>query len=301
MDIRLDYLKNETIFYSNKRSERPNNFNINVEQARQDVTCPFCKQNESVMAESVYKNEKTGIRIVKNKYPSVDEEHGVHEVLIESYDHDMQLDSMDEKFIFEILKVMKNRLLQIEQEEIINSVQIFKNTGSKSGASLEHSHWQILGLDFVPKTLQTINRQFEEYKKENENCFLCEGKDIIKIIEDDEIVVGIPHAHASAKSFRIYPKKHITSFSQANNEFLSCFASALAKCIWILKTMDKNISYNIIFYSKPIKREKENFHFFVDVIGRRGTYGGFEFATGSYVSSELPEDFYLKVKEILEV
>ncbi len=301
MDIRLDYLKNETVFYSDKRSERPNNYNVSVEKTRQDITCPFCKENESITAESVYKNEKTGIRIVKNKYPSVDETHGIHEVLIESFDHNIQLEDMDEQFIFEMLKVMRHRLAQIESEEIINSAQIFKNTGSKSGASLEHSHWQILGLDFVPKTLQIINRQFEEYKKENGQCYLCEGKDIIKIIEDDEIVVGLPYAHVSAKSFRIFPKKHITSFSESSNDFLLSFARALAKCIWILKTVDENISYNIIFYSKPPKREKESFHFFAELIGRRGTYGGFEFATGSYVSSQLPEDFYLKVKEILEV
>ncbi len=302
MNIRVDYLKDEVVMYAKSRGDRPNNYtSAGNEVVNKDVVCPFCAENTHMTKEIIYKNNRTGIRIIKNLYPAVEDNFGVHDVVIEAYDHDMKFKDFSEDFVYDFLTTIKYRYEELAKKEGIKCIQIFKNSGRNSGASLEHAHWQILATNFVPTKNLLMSEKFETYVKENGVCYHCSQKDLYKIMEDDNVVMGIPYASSSSATFRIIPKKHYSSFSELSKETLSSVSKMLLKSIQLLDDLEKDFSYNVLFFSKPVQSQNENFHFFIEVVGRKGRYGGFELSTGAFISSFLPEDIYEKINLMLEV
>lgn len=302
MRIRVDYLKDETIMYSSSRMHRPNNYVLaNTNMVSATIECPFCSKNEDMIRDIVYKNNRTGIRIVKNLYPAIDGVEGIHDVVIESYDHNKKFKDFDEVFVYDFLKTIKYRYDEISKMDDIKHIQIFKNNGRNSGASLEHSHWQIIGTNFVPSKIKTMNSKFEQYQREKGVCYNCSQKDLYKIMEDDEVFVGIPYASSASISFRIVPKKHYGDFSELDDKTLKSISNMLLRTLSILNALEENLSYNILFFSKPASYKNDVFHFFIEVVGRKGRYGGFELSAGGFISSILPEDLFEKIKSILEV
>lgn len=301
METRIDYLKDERILYSTKRGKRPLQYNFNNQSNRtQEAECPFCIGNKHLVEEMICENE-LGSRIIKNIYPIVDGSYGVHDVAIESYDHELEFKDMPLELVQEFLKMIQNRQRNLEQLDNIEYVQIFKNCGAKAGASIIHPHCQIMATNYVPSKIETIKRNYTKYNDENKTCYLCSEKDIMKIYEDDFAVMGIPSANKAGKCFRIFTKRHIDSFSKLNSFELHSLSKMLIEATQLLDKLEKGVSYNIMFFTSPAKHKANEFHFFVEVIERKGNFGGFELSTGDYVNSTLPESVYDEIKNLTEV
>ncbi|KAF8392769.1 hypothetical protein HHK36_021006 [Tetracentron sinense] len=52
-----------------------------------------------------------------------------------------------------VLLAYKERIEQLQCHELIKYVQVFKNHGASAGASMSHSHSQIMALPIVPPTV----------------------------------------------------------------------------------------------------------------------------------------------------
>lgn len=299
MDIRIDYVKDERIIYANKRDKRPTNFGgFTRNIIKENFVCPFCRDNTDIVGELVCENGY-GSRIVKNKYSILEGDFGVHYVAIESYDHDLQFKDMDIEIITKFLKMMQDRVKTGDKK--IKHFQIFKNCGPKSGASLVHAHWQIIGNKFVPNNIRKVSEQLKSFKDETGDCYFCSNRDMLEVLSDDFMVMSIPKAYMTTKSFRIYPKKHITSFLEIDIDTLNSLSKMLIKATKIIDDFEEGSSFNIIFFEKEQNLKDDSFHFFVEVFERKGNFGGFELSSGSYVNSELPEEFYEKVMDKMEV
>ena len=77
-----------------------------------------------------------------------------HDVVVETPEHSMTLACMPESSILHVLLTYKLRVQQLASNEIIKYVQVFKNHGVTAGASMRHSHSQIIGLLIVPITVE---------------------------------------------------------------------------------------------------------------------------------------------------
>ncbi len=301
MEIRVDYLKGETIVYSHKRTKRPHNFNLNkLNENKRDFPCPFCLENQDIIGELICENE-LGSRIVKNIYPIVDGIFGFHDVAIESFEHGLQLKDMSRVLVYNFLMLLQSRTREISENGDIKNVQVFKNSGPISGATLEHSHWQIVSTDFISHKIQVISNNFTKYFETTEKCFLCSEKDVIKINEDENMIFSIPKAGYGNINLRIFPKRHVGSFNELNPEELDSLGKYIITSARILSKYTEDGSFNILFFTEPAGAKNKDFHFFIDIVERKGTFGGFELATGDYINSVLPEDLYNELKNILEV
>ncbi len=301
MEIRVDYLKSETIVYSHRRSKRPHNYNINKAQVKSsDFVCPFCKENCKQTGELICENE-FGSRIIKNLYPVVEDELGVHDVAIESFNHGLQLKDMSHELVFNFLLLLQKRTKVLAEKDYIKNVQVFKNNGPISGATLEHSHWQIVSTGFIPHKTQLISDNFTKHFESTGSCFLCEENDILKLKEDNYTVMGVPKAGCGNMNFRIFPKRHLRNFSELNSEEISSIAEYIIFVANAISKLNEVVSFNILLFSEPLGNPNEHFHFFIDILDRKGTHGGFELSTGDFINSVLPEDMYHQIKEVMEV
>ena len=159
-------LDNSQVIIARERSNRPmdkiSEDSYILDDEEYNKTCPFCRGNEKYIEEEterISEDNKWIVKSVKNKYPIIDDNEinqikGDHEVIIETYKHNGNFFNMTEEEFYNVLIIYKNRFDALSKKENIKYVCLFKNYLRKAGASLIHSHSQILSLPVIPIELE---------------------------------------------------------------------------------------------------------------------------------------------------
>ena len=153
--VKRCFLTGEYVFYATDRAKRPHSYKkyCDVKVTPKEF-CPFCPQNSYMTPEPIYYDNV--IKIIPNKYPFVhtnEETYGVHDVVIDTQNHDEKLVDFSDDHLFKLMKVMQKRFNNLQNDNGSKYVQIFKNSGMDAGASQSHSLWQIASLPVVPLSL----------------------------------------------------------------------------------------------------------------------------------------------------
>lgn len=298
---RIDYLTNDEIYIASLRNNRP----ISHKSIQEDdlaekskVDCPFCEHNDHVLGDITVYDEQYGIRFVKNLYPVVDGDDGIHEVVIESKNHMSKLQTMDSLHIARVLQLIQQRVEYMYETEGIQYVQVFKNEGEHSGASLYHTHWQIINLRSIPHKVDYIAKQFEKYYKENSSCYLCDNNEKNIIIDNESIKVVVPYAQRSNYTVRIMPKQHISNFFDIDDGTILEIAHTIKKMCIAYEQLKLN-SYNILLYTSANKLD-ETSHCYIEMMPRVGRFAGFELSTNSYITTMSSEECCEVLKGYIE-
>ena len=172
-ELRRDPILGRWIIVSSDRIHRPSDFPRRPQGRTSGGFCPFCPGNEyttpgEIMAYREGASPPNGpgwsLRVVPNKYPALRIEGnlettgdllfqksdgiGAHEVIIETPDHEMTLATLSVEAVEGLLRAFESRLTDLAGDQRLKYVLIFKNKGPASGATLEHSHSQLIsGID----------------------------------------------------------------------------------------------------------------------------------------------------------
>ena len=199
---------------STERGKRPNDFlRESVSPLPNGKNCPFCPGHEAKTPPEilVYGRNNGGantagwtVRVVPNKFPALgiegeldregeglfDKMNGVgaHEVIVETPDHVATLASLPERAVEDVLWAFRDRMLDLKNDKRFRYVLIFKNHGEAAGASVEHTHSQLIALPIVPRRVREEVDSSWHYYDEKERCIFC---DIIRQERDTgERVIG---------------------------------------------------------------------------------------------------------------
>ena len=158
-------LSGQPVLLSPGRAARPYDFGAAAAERRR--RCPFCPGRESETPPEVAAERPDGSpsdapgwrwRVVPNRFPAFPREperpggaFGVHEVLIETPDHDRGLGELSEVELAGVLGAWRERLRAAAADPRLGYANIFKNHGVEAGASLEHSHSQLMAVPFAPR------------------------------------------------------------------------------------------------------------------------------------------------------
>ena len=106
---------------------------------------------------------------------------------------------------------------------------MFKNHGASAGASMSHSHSQMLALPIVPPTVSARLDSMKDYKMQTGKCCICnmiQSEDIL-IKDTAEFFAIVPHAAAFPFEIWIGPRYHSDHFQSLSAEKvilnLNCF------------------------------------------------------------------------------
>lgn len=324
-EFRKNMLTNEWVIIAGNRSNRPYDFVKNNTTKVEKKDCNFCPGNEHNTPETLFEIKRDGIwvvRVFNNKYPAVhsynfenfgdnNEEDvlfsdgfGLHEVLVDTNKHDELIHDFKKSHMIDLLYALKNRHDFMSSKDELKYIQIFKNQGVEAGASISHSHWQIVGLPIIPTEIENIYNNFNIFKKSTNNCLMCgiiENEQKFKervVFESEHFIVFVPYAPKTSYEVMIVPKKHISSFASFEEILIEDFSICLKKLLNSVKMLRENICYNICFMDS-IKND-EDFHFYVKIIPRLGNAAGFEFATNMYINQVLPEIAAKRYRENLK-
>ncbi|NQT95867.1 MAG: galactose-1-phosphate uridylyltransferase [Candidatus Omnitrophica bacterium] len=321
-DLRLDPMTARWVIISTEKDLGPDGYDIESPVIK-GGTCPFCPENEKMTPPEIDADRptKTAVdtpgwetRTVPNKYPALKNEPGPdrqgvgmfdmmngigeHEVIIEDIDHDKQLADLSVEQIEKVIRVYKRRSIELGKDERFKYVLIFKNYGLAAGASLEHSHTQLISLPIIPKRVMEELECAHRYFDYKERCVFCDiAKQEIEhchreISENDDFVAFSPFASRSPFEMHIMPKVHNPYFTDISDSEIVNFAKILKDVLMRIKVALKDAPYNFIIHTTPLNGNhgiQEYYHWHVEVMPKLSKIAGFEWGTGFYINATSPE------------
>ena len=235
-ELRKDPIIGRWVIISTERGKRPHDFVVEPEVTKGGF-CPFDEGNEHTTPPEVLAVRDPGtepntpgwqLRVVNNKFPALategeldragegmfDKMNGVgsHEVIIESPDHHLTLATIPVEGFFRVLKAYRDRIMALSEDPRFRYVLIFKNQGRAAGASLEHSHCQLIALPIVPELVQEELSGGKFYYNYKERCVFC---DMIRqelqqqtrvVLQNQEFLAICPFAPRSPFEIWILPQ-----------------------------------------------------------------------------------------------
>ena len=280
--------------------------------------CPFCAGREYETPPEILAYRNNGgrdwnLRVVPNKYPALRVEGqldrvgeglydsmtgiGAHEVIIESPDHKLSISELSEPRVADIFWAFRDRMLDLKRDIRLKYILLFKNYGEAAGASLEHTHSQLIALPVVPaQVLEEIDGS-ERYYKFKERCVFCdivrqEAADGVRVIlESDEVLVVAPYAARFPFETWVIPKAHTSHFETAHQSLIQSLAWAVRSTVRKIEKVLENPSYNFLIHTAPVQEGPlVHYHWHLEIIPRLTRVAGFEWGTGFYINPTPPEE-----------
>ena len=321
-ELRKDPITDRWVIIATERARRPADF---VREPASTTPsgrfCPFCAGNESKTPPEVlaYRNGSGAnqpgwsLRVVPNKFPVLEIEGelgregeglfdrmqgvGAHEVVIESPDHILNISELNEKAVEQVLWAFRDRVRDLKNDRRLRYVLLFKNQGTAAGATLEHTHSQLIALPVVPKRVQEEVEGSKNYYDFKERCVFCdlirqEAKSGARVItETDRFIVLAPYAARFPFETWILPRHHRSHYEDID-------AQQLENLAWVLKTTLRKIDkvlerppYNFLIHTAPLQEAANPwFHWHIEIIPHLTRVAGFEWGTGFYINPTPPEE-----------
>lgn len=264
-------VSNKWVISAPKRAKRPD-----VANGTEPV-CPFCPGREKNEHEAYRvpqgssKDSDWKIRVLKNKYPFAP----IHEVIIHSPDHHKSFADLTQDQNKLILTTYRHRYNEHSRH---GQVVIFHNHGPRAGESLPHPHTQ---LAVIP---QKIN--LEEQRLETGYKGLLK-KDIY---ETSKYHIFCPETASWPDEVWVAPKRQGRVFGEITDDEIHDMAIVLKRLVSIFDARHGgNFPFNMHIYPGG--------DWYLRIVPRLKTIGGFEFATGVFVNTALPSETFAFIKK----
>ena len=253
-----------------------------------------------------------GVRVVPNKFsallpqPDADEAtragqstlpgFGSHEVVIECPRHDADLATMTRSERLAVASMYRERSRVLLGRPRIETVVLFRNRGSKAGASQTHPHSQIVALGIVPPRLNEMSATGLCHFQNEGRCASCAELDIKRrdgrrIVEENAICGARAISGEYPIELWIVPKQHRASFTEVDDEELGDWSDLLRSSLHRLKAASGDAAYRMVVESAPRSEVSSlHLHWRLRIVPEIVTWGGFERGSGMAINPSSPED-----------
>ncbi len=321
-ELRKDPITGRWVIISTDRAKRPSDFLRQSVVIRGVEMCPFCPGNESKTPPEIVAYGRSGgeantrgwaIRVVPNKFPalgiegSLDREGeglfdrmngvGAHEIVIETPDHKSTLAMLSDKTLEEVLGAYRDRMIDLKNDKRFRYLLLFKNHGEAAGASLEHTHSQLIALPIIPKRVQEELDNSQRYFQQKERCIFC---DMIRqeietgsrvILENETFIALAPYAPRFPFETWILPRAHSSAYENMPAANYGSLARLLREFLRRLDSVLAFPAYNYVIHTSPVGEENnEYYHWHLEMMPKLTKVAGFEWGTGFYINPTPPEE-----------
>lgn len=328
-EIRQDPVSQRWVIIATERAKRPSDFKPPHKEKKGNVGCPFCPGHEKETPPEVLAFRDVGtepdtpgwqVRVVPNKFAALTaggevagerngiyqtlSGTGVHEVIIEGPDHDTYFADLAPEHAVLVLKAWRQRYLQLERDERMHYVQLFKNHGPTAGASLEHPHSQLIATPLVPAAVTAEMTRIRAYWKEKDKCLFCDIVDAelktgTRVIAfNDEFLAFCPFASRFPMEMWIIPRRHQASFGACEDDQLVQLAAILQETLSRLKQAANDPPFNLVLHTAPLRQGEVIYHWHFEILPRLTIVAGFEWGTDMYINPTPPEIAAQSLNEI---
>ncbi|MFA6188391.1 MAG: galactose-1-phosphate uridylyltransferase [Sulfuricurvum sp.] len=337
--FRFCRLSERWVIIAENRLRKPDMIITTPEVSENELThCPFEYGNESLSGNEIYairekESSKNSMdwktRVVPNLYHALSVEEtkethcvgfferqnglGVHEVIIETPDHNRTMEQYTTVEFENYIKTIMNRMADLEKDTRLEYIQVFKNCGKYAGASLPHPHSQIIATPFIPKN---IKEKLEIQK----SYFEKHGRSLIGDMVDEEIrlderiiyengtfIAFCPYASSFPFEVLITSKLPICKITELTTHQISDLAVTMEFLFKRLYRELGDFPFNILYFNMPpaskqndpdfFYRMGDYFRFMITITPRIYQLAGFELSSGIYINPIPPELATIRLRE----
>jgi UDPglucose--hexose-1-phosphate uridylyltransferase len=330
-ELRKDPITGRWVIIATDRAKRPTDFVREKVQIRGSGFCPFCYGNEGKTPPEIHAYRSDGsakdgpgwtLRIVPNKFPALGIEGtlnrqgeglydkmngiGAHEVIIETPEHSLTLATMPVRRVEDVLWAYRDRILDLKKDRRFKYILIFKNHGEAAGASLEHTHSQLIALPVVPKRVHEEVDSAKDYYNFKERCIFCdiirqELEDTVRVIAENQAFITLaPYAPRFPFEMWIVPRVHQSAFEESQKHEFEQLAAMLKDMLMRLDKVLDSPAYNYIIHTSPAPEvSNDYYHWHLEIMPKLTKVAGFEWGTGFYINPTPPEESAKFLREAL--
>lgn len=309
-----------------ERAARPKDFK-HAQGEAQGGECPFCTGKKDPAIEELFsiRNESNRdqweVNVVRNRSPFLAPSGelwrkgkglydlingvGVHELIIETPAHIGNMADLETSQIDKVLYTYVQRMRHHEADMRLKYMLVFKNHGwDAGGGRVAHTRSQIIGTPVNMKRVKEELENAKRYFEYHDRCIFC---DIIRqeqelkervIIENNDMIALCPFASRFPFEVWIFPKRHACDFHTLDGEERMSLARMLKEILLKLKVLLSDPPYNYVIHTAPFRRAShkkywttigEDYHWHLEITPRLTKVAGFEWGTGFYICTTVPE------------
>jgi UDPglucose--hexose-1-phosphate uridylyltransferase len=330
-ELRKDPITGRWVIIATDRAKRPTDFVREKVQIHGSGFCPFCYGNEGKTPPEIHAYRSDGsakdgpgwtLRIVPNKFPALGIEGtlnrqgeglydkmngiGAHEVIIETPEHPLTLATMPVRRVEDVLWAYRDRILDLKKDRRFKYILIFKNHGEAAGASLEHTHSQLIALPVVPKRVREEVDSAKDYYNFKERCIFCdiirqELEDTVRVAAENQAFITLaPYAPRFPFEMWIVPRVHQSAFEESQKHEFEQLAAMLKDMLMRLDKVLDSPAYNYIIHTSPAPEvSNDYYHWHLEIMPKLTKVAGFEWGTGFYINPTPPEESAKFLREAL--
>jgi len=286
--------------------------------------CPFCPGNEGATPPAVAVYTSRGIftesederisdwkmRVVPNLFATMIPQpppptpewvaipgHGYHEVIIDSPEHWANAARFDEEQMALLLSVFRDRYSYYRSMEDVRYISMFKNRGKAAGASLLHSHSQVVAIPILPPL---VKREISAISSAS-FCLYC---NIISreeasgrfIAGNDSWIAIAPFCSQVPYETWIISRGHVSNIMEMTDKQMSDLGQILRTALLALANLLDDPPYNFMIYQL-----ERDYHFNLRIQPAISKIAGFERSTGMYINSVPPEQAAGELRSVIQV
>lgn len=328
-DLRKDPIVGRWVIVAKSRAKRPHDFEFTFRRRRSSF-CPFCPGHEDKTPGEIlaYRNPGTlpnregwRVRVVPNKFPALEIEGdlnkrgegiydmmrgvGAHEVIIETPKHLWTISQLTEPEIQEVLWVYRDRLVDLKKDPRLVYGMIFKNVGPAAGATLEHTHSQLIVTPIVPINVweeMTGSLEFYHYRGRCVYCDMIQQELATEkriVLDTPGFVAFCPFASRFPFETWILPKGHSSHYENIQKNGIDELAGVLKQTIRKIESALDQPAYNYIIHTAPFDtQELAHYHWHIEIMPSITRPAGFEWGTGFYINPVPPEEAAAFLREV---
>jgi len=322
-EFRQDLVSGEWVLFATERGKNlTSKSRFEFYQPKED--CPF--EETKIGEQEVVWAEPSGkdwwAAVIKNKYPAVrpgpfkpEYEYGPfkiqlavgdHEVIV-FRDHDKGFDEFSREELVKAIQVYKRRYKELSAQEYGGYSVIFHNHGREAGASIYHTHSQIISTPILPPDIsRSLYGSFRYYRKYGKRVYDVlldwESKQKKRIVyENDDFVAFSPFVSKYPYEIRIFPKESHAHFDKMPDAKDPSFADAFYVSLQKMKIALKKPSFNFFIHTAPSAENKafreefgvnlhDFYHWHMEIIPHLKIDAGFEIGTGIEINVVDPDE-----------
>ena len=330
-ELRKDLITERWVIIATERAKRPHEFTPPPSASEpSQQACPFCPGNESQTPSELWVRRESGgpnqrgwiVRVIPNKFPALKIEGdmnreaegiydrmngiGAHEIIIDTPEHNQAIEEQAIADIAVALTAAKERMIDLQRDPRFRYILVFKNIGREAGASLHHSHYQLIATPVTPLTVKTKLTGAQDYYRRKERSVF---HDIMRqeqregtrvVFENAGFLVFCPFASRFPFELCVLPKRQVADYYGIEAGETLQLAEALKVTLGKLSRGLNKPQYNLIIQTAPsrVGRRRsgywdtidQDFRWHIEILPRMTQTAGFEWGTGFYINPTPPEE-----------
>lgn len=306
-----------TVVVAPRRADRPHDL-VGQPSSQRTGLCPFCAGNESLTPPAVLQMPGEGkgpwhARIIPNRYPIVEPlarppsagedraAHGVHEVVIESAAHVGSILDVASPPWRDAWWLVRARLAMLADRGDLAWATVFKNAGRRAGASLEHLHSQLIGLDFVPPQMQAEMAAAAAAADPFGSLIARATAAGCIVATAGDLVALVPPAPRQPFETWILPRSREAFLHDTPDDRLAALADLTQDVIGRLDRIEAGADFNWWLHQAPYGLHATPvlhcWHWHLEILPRLANIAGFELGTGCHISTLSPADSARRLRD----